>query len=897
MILSSIARFFNRFKSSLVTGLVILFTVRMLAVFFNTPANIGDLVRPYISYPAYIGQLSVVLFLGFFILHHFTLKKLPVEFTLKIAKIFPVGFILLALFTTTVNHRSYLFSFYEGRLNFQDFIALQTMDFFFQEPYTFWCICWFFLTYYITRRVHKERYLDILWLIPYFFLTLNMNNLMIVFYISMLTAAAMGFKYRLQPPRFLFFYWGLTFVTTIFFLSHYSIIHRTTLLVASSIFPVIWLIPYWYLRVCERENTAESKSLSWFSVVIFAGIISQVLFPDPMSKCLLNFWFILFSMNWAFLTIIPILLSSTIAYLAGLSSKKLERPVFFVLIATFSLFYITDAMVFNMNGLRLNYHTLNWIFSLKDLSSIIDTAIAVINSKIAILMFATLFIPAFVTAIVKKSAARKPAGYIANSLSLLFIISATSHLGYAIATSRLNVLNDPFRSFLATIPHLDDLLSSRPEFSVLKNDFKRAGFDLDKAMSDFKKSQKGMVERKKNLVVITLESTGNEYVSMFGQKDMTWPNLEARKDQIEVFPKYFSTFPESANAEFSLMTSLMPAPLHILRSKPEFQSEILIEILKAAGYKCHIFFSGFLGDTGLASFYLPRGADEIFDATTLPKTTTEDGWTWGIKEHIMVDRVNALIREKGKNPEQPFFIYYRTIFPHTPLKRFENTPPHFPEEDLLEGKWVGRFKNCLIYIDGQIERIIKALEETGLSKDTYVVIVSDHATMLGEFVLLGHGWNLAPYLTNVPFLIVHPEKTGFKTNLNAGSHIDFLPTALNLIGVKNRFDNIIQGRDLRGPAIASRSIFLSSFTHQALLEGNLYYWWIADRDEIQLYKFGMLGRKNRFRKIINHESYAVDEKINKIKKIMELQKTLLMNYEYYNKAHQTNIQKENLQQN
>ncbi|GAB4269083.1 MAG: hypothetical protein Kow0029_04910 [Candidatus Rifleibacteriota bacterium] len=889
---SDLAKFFDRFKSSIISGLVVLFTVRMLAVFLNTPANIGELVRPYIYYPDNIGWIAVGLYLSFFLVHHLALQRMPVEFTLRIVKIFPASFVFLALFTTTIANRSYLFRIFEGQVSIHDFIALQTMDFFFQAPYTFWCICWFCLTYYLARSLHKEKYLDILWLPPFFLLNLNMNNLLIVFYVAMLSATAIGFKFhRSHTPKLLFYFWGITFLLTLFFLSYYSIIYRVTLLVVTNIFPISWFIAYWYLHVCESKKTDSARALSWFSIAIFAGIMSQSLIVDPMGKSLVNFWFIIFSMNCAFFSVIPIVTSAFSSYFTGLLSEKLEKPVFYSMILAFSIFYIADALVFYKNGLKLNFHTISWVLGLRNLSSIIDTAVSVIDVKIALLMLAAFLLPVFLAYLVKQSYDRKPVGPLASSLSIILVISATSYVGYHIATSRLNVLNDPLRNFFATVPYLNDLLSSRPTFTELKEEFKEAGFDMDKAINDFKKSQDGMVERKKNLILITLESTGNEYISMFGCKDMTWPKLEARKDQIEVFPRYFSTFPESANAEFSLMTSLMPVPFHILRNKPEFHSEILIDILKAAGYSCNIFFSGFLGDTGLASFYLPRKADEIFDATTLPETTTEDGWVWGIKEHVMVDRINKLLEKKSKNPKKPFFIYYRTIFPHAPLDHIENTPPHFSESDALQGKWVGRFKNCLLYIDTQIDRIMKQLEATGLEKDTYVIVVADHATMLGEFVLLGHGWNLAPYLTNVPFLIIHPEKTRMKTNLNTGSHIDLLPTALNLIGVKNRFDNIIQGRDLHGPEIASRSIFLSSFNHQALIEGNLYYWYIADRDELRLYRFDMLGRKNKFRLIKDQSGYGVKDRIKRIKKIMKLQKTFLMNYEYYNKAHKKSVKK------
>lgn len=878
------AKGWKRLKFSFFTALSVLFLTRIFSVLLNTQANLGELVRPHLTSPDYLGWVSVGIFLLLFVAHHYSLRDLPEKLSLRLVKIFPICYAFLAIFTTKVANKSYLSWIFEGRVSFEDFLSLVSMDFFFQAPYTFWCLCWFPVTFYLARNFNKERFLGILWILPFFLLSLDMNNILGAFYFVLFLSTLIGLKFESQgSPRAIYTFWGLSFLTTILYLSYFSIIYKATIMVVTILFPLAWLIGYWYFRTCEMENSKPSMAISWFSLAIFGGLLSQALLPSPMGTCVFNFWFLIASLNFAFLTIIPTLFSLILSLMAGLISRKIEKPLFFMLIFCFASFYIADALVFFKNGMRLNYQTINWTLGLNSLGSIITTSIAVLGWQKILMLLLSFFTIGFSIFLASKKNYSKPTkAAFSSSLVILLVVSSVSFTASRFATHQLNVFRDPIRTLLATTP-IFDLLDSRPELESLKKEFSQLGFDIDKSVQKFENAQSKLAEKSpKNLIMIVLESTGNEYISLFGQKDLTWPKLETLKDRMEIFPFYFSTFPESSNAEYSIMTGLMPVGFHILRTKPEFRSETMIEILKGAGYYCSIFFSGYLGDTGLSGFYLPRGLDKIYDAITLPNTSLDDGWIWGIKESVMVDNINKLLEERKEAPDKPFFIYYRSIFPHVPFDNIDGSSPHFSENDYLDGKWVGRFKNCLLYMDSQIFRLIKQLEKTGLDKDTYVMIVSDHATMLGEFGRTGHGWNLAPYLTNVPMLIIHPESKGLKTNLNSGSHIDILPTALNLIGAQDKYHNIIQGEDLRGEQVASRSIFLSSFNHKALIEGKNYYWYLEDNEQCQVYTFGLLGKKTKFRIAKDLAPYGVETRIEKIKKLGKLQKKLIMNFEFYN---------------
>ncbi|MGH2510501.1 MAG: sulfatase family protein, partial [Ktedonobacteraceae bacterium] len=98
-------------------------------------------------------------------------------------------------------------------------------------------------------------------------------------------------------------------------------------------------------------------------------------------------------------------------------------------------------------------------------------------------------------------------------------------------------------------------------------------------------------------------------------------------------------------------------------------------------------------------------------------------------------------------------------------------------------------------IDDQVGRVLKALDESGHSKDTIVVFCTDHGDMAG-----GHGmfWKSNSFfyeeLVRVPFIISYPGRIKPQENSMECSLVDVMPTLLYLVG--HPIPNYVQGRSL-----------------------------------------------------------------------------------------------------
>jgi iduronate 2-sulfatase len=181
--------------------------------------------------------------------------------------------------------------------------------------------------------------------------------------------------------------------------------------------------------------------------------------------------------------------------------------------------------------------------------------------------------------------------------------------------------------------------------------------------------------------------------------------------------------------------------------------------------------------------------------------------------------------KKFKQDEQPFFLATGLVRPHypnvAPKQYFDQYPiqkinlPYVPKDDWKDipeaaisksnskrygidqfqdnqkRMWAG-YLATVTFVDEQIGRILKALEEFGLDQNTAIIFTSDHGYLLGEH----HFWqkgNLREEVTRVPLIIKLPdEKPGVSTSIV--ELVDMFPTACEIVGLQS--PSTVQGTSL-----------------------------------------------------------------------------------------------------
>lgn len=280
--------------------------------------------------------------------------------------------------------------------------------------------------------------------------------------------------------------------------------------------------------------------------------------------------------------------------------------------------------------------------------------------------------------------------------------------------------------------------------------------------------------------------------------------------------QHYSTFPYSNLAIFSLFTSWYSTGETLdlfMRSRPELPS--FIKPLKVKGYE--------------AKLYVPCDHSFEFDDVFYEKVGLGDDFIACKHEgsqkdtnSLLSNEVNSRLKndklafdtmlsdiEKNHVKNQNYAYVFAPQIGHGPWpKVFDETTLAESGEALLsiQDEWVGELRNLL--------------EKNNKLQDTIIVITGDHGIRTKKEDPTFPGNIVDDYSFRVPLVVHAPNlKNEDKRELSHNtSHIDVMPTILNLMGVTYKKE-FLQGRSITLEPI-NRSIF---FNAQYYLGADGYY--------------------------------------------------------------------------
>jgi len=152
------------------------------------------------------------------------------------------------------------------------------------------------------------------------------------------------------------------------------------------------------------------------------------------------------------------------------------------------------------------------------------------------------------------------------------------------------------------------------------------------------------------------------------------------------------------------------------------------------------------------------------------------------------DDAVRIIREHAAKGDQakPLFLYYAMLQPHTPW---------LPEERFVGKSDAGPYGDYLVQMDHEVGNVLRALNETGLDRNTLVIFTSDNGAMWpqGYVDATGHrangplaggkarpeeGGHRVPFIARWPGHVTAAARTDATIN-----HTDFLATCADLLEV------------------------------------------------------------------------------------------------------------------
>jgi arylsulfatase A-like enzyme len=344
----------------------------------------------------------------------------------------------------------------------------------------------------------------------------------------------------------------------------------------------------------------------------------------------------------------------------------------------------------------------------------------------------------------------------------------------------------------------------------------------------------------KNVIVMVLESTGAQYMGVYGSEFDTTPRLSAEAAHSLIFDNFYAHDSLTALSIESIALSMYPEVSYWPDSQrhADISGTAVPKVLKPYGYRSAFMTSAGIEWSGQNIFLSHRGFDDIIDSKDLadPKTHKQI-FSWGVEDRYLID---GMVKWIDQDRSKPFFMIGWNTQTHHPysISPGDHEIDYFAHRPAPQHDMLNRYLNTLRCMDAQLGRLFDALRERGLDKDTVVIITGDHGEGFGApHQTFSHGWHVYEENVHVSCIIWSPSlypKGAHSPTL--GGHVDLNPTIVDLLGIPPP-DNCWQGRSLLGDTHPPRTYFFAALNDYVVgvREGNWKLIHNASLGEDQLY--------------------------------------------------------------
>jgi arylsulfatase A-like enzyme len=276
-------------------------------------------------------------------------------------------------------------------------------------------------------------------------------------------------------------------------------------------------------------------------------------------------------------------------------------------------------------------------------------------------------------------------------------------------------------------------------------------------------------ERRKNVVILTIESFSAQLTKTLGDTEGVTPNFDALAREGLLFSNFYASGTRSIEGIAAILTgypALPNAPL-IGSSLAQNRLESLPLLLKARGYHTLFLHGAFRGSMWFDQFADGNGFDRYIAKEDFPDAAAISDGEWGIFDGYSLERLHRELASSAK----PVFAFYFSLSSHTPFRlpdpRFAVFGPQVAEARKL---------NSFHYMDYALGHFFALARQSDYWRDTVFLITADHNYGGAGLDARARMW--------IPLLILDPGDPDFprgKVDTSLGSQADIAPTVLDLL--------------------------------------------------------------------------------------------------------------------
>jgi len=277
----------------------------------------------------------------------------------------------------------------------------------------------------------------------------------------------------------------------------------------------------------------------------------------------------------------------------------------------------------------------------------------------------------------------------------------------------------------------------------------------------FKKNRTRPPER---IILISIDTLRADHLSCYGYRHRTTPVIDAFAESAILFENCFSLIPLTLPAHSSMLTGIIP-PTHGVHDNLNMALSdsvlTLPEILQEQGYSTY----GIISANVLNNYYgLDQGFD-VYDDTF----ENERGKEMRVPQRFADETATHALKWLEDNQQEKMFMFIHFYDPHDD---YEPPPPY-------DKQFVRPYDGEIAYTDYWVGQILSKLKTLDLYDDALIVIIGDHAELLGEHQEVSHGYYIYHNVLHVPLIIKPAGKASARRVRDNATLIDIAPTLLS----------------------------------------------------------------------------------------------------------------------
>lgn len=340
-------------------------------------------------------------------------------------------------------------------------------------------------------------------------------------------------------------------------------------------------------------------------------------------------------------------------------------------------------------------------------------------------------------------------------------------------------------------------LPNQEAFAILKKQFPNISGE-----NTFQKITNDSLEKRKNVVLITIESLSADFMKTYGNQGNITPFLDSLSQKSLHFTNLYAAGNRTVRGLEAVTLCLPPTAGESVVKREDNKNKFSTgAVFKQKGYNVKFMYGGDAFFDNMQDFYSGNGYEIVDKSSFSPEEITFSN-VWGVCDEDMYNKAIKIMNGEAKL-NKPFFNHIMTVSNHRPFT-YPNNKIDIPGD--IKSRDGG-----VKYTDYALGKFFHMAQKQPWFNNTVFVIVADHcASSAGKTEL-----PLDKY--RIPAFIYIPNQKPEKCN-KLMSQIDLMPTLFGLLNFD--YNSKFFGQDVFKPSYKPRA-FIATYQDLGLIKDNV----------------------------------------------------------------------------